>query len=200
MEINLEYVAQLVGYISVIGGAAWALLKYTKQLYNWICVQINTINNIQTSLTKIDLDVGILKKELQHNGGSSLKDYVSRLETELIKQEKRQKALIQDLVYGTFETDSTGKVVYVNRTYCRITGRTPDELVGTGWINCISSESREDINEKWLDTISENRELHETFSFILPTGGVIEILFSATPMFNTKNVLIGYFGTVSPLP
>lgn len=199
MEINFEYLSQLIGYLSVIGGTVWAIIKYMKKVYDWIMVQINTINNIQTSIAKIDADVGFLKKELQHNGGSSLKDYVSRLETELIKQEKRQKALIQDLVYGAFETDSTGKVIYVNRTYCRITGRTPDELIGSGWLNCISSEKREDIDKKWDTTIKENRELHETFSFIIPTGGTIEVMFSVTPMFNRKNVLIGYFGTVSPI-
>lgn len=188
----------MVGYLSVIGGVLWTVIRYMKKIYDWIMVQITAINNIQSSIAKIDTDVGFLKKELQHNGGSSLKDYVSRLETELIKQENRQKALIQDLVYGAFETDSTGKVVYVNRTYCRITGRTPDELLGSGWLNCVSSEKQSDIAKKWEITLKDNRELQDVFSFIVPTGGTIQVSFSVTPMFNRKGVLIGYFGTVSP--
>jgi PAS domain S-box-containing protein len=156
------------------------------------------MQNIQNSLLRIDSDVSSIKKELQHNGGSSLKDYVSRLDAELIKQEKRQKALIQDLTYGTFETDATGKIVHVNRTYCRLSGRTPDELMGSGWINCVSSQYRDDVTKNWHLTVTENRDWTDTFSFVIPTGGEISVIFTATPMFNTKNALIGYFGTIQP--
>lgn len=198
MDITLEQLAQWVGYASAIGAGLWGFLKFSRRGYTWIKNRLSLMQNIQNSLLRIDSDVSSIKKELQHNGGSSLKDYVSRLDAELIKQEKRQKALIQDLTYGTFETDATGKVVHVNRTYCRLSGRTPDELMGSGWINCIENDRREEVARNWYLSVSENRDWTDSFSLVIPTGGSVHIIFTATPMFNTKNALIGYFGTIQP--
>ena len=43
-------------------------------------------------------------------------------------------ALIKTLPVGIFRTDVQGNYVYVNERWCEITGLTPEEAYGEGWV------------------------------------------------------------------
>jgi len=55
--------------------------------------------------------------EITPNGGTSIKDKVDRIDSELHLANERQRALLADSEFAHFEMDAEGNYVWVNRTY-----------------------------------------------------------------------------------
>ncbi len=132
--------------------------------------------------------------ELTPNGGSSIKDAVGRIETRQIIFDQKMKALNNDARFGVWESDSTGKVTYANRTYQRITGRSLEDLENWGWVNTISMSDRERVLDDWALSIKQEREFASKFNVIKPDGTNVDVISVGHPLKCRNGTLKGYIG------
>lgn len=183
---QLEQFAKIVGSIGVIVAAtAAAWKKGIKPFWNFA----SNVSNIFEGLDAI-------KYQLVPNGGGSIRDAIDRIEARQIIHEQRYKMLYMDSPFAIFETDAEGNSIHVNRTYCRWTGRSAEELQGNGWLNILAPESRSAVFKEWETAMEQSREFSMEYSIIAIAGSRIAVRCNAFPMFDSKQRLCGWMGII----
>lgn len=102
------------------------------------------------------------------------------------------KALLKYLPVGVFETDDEGEYVWVNRKYLRMTGRAPDEVKGSGWIDSVALSDLARVVQGWNAAINEKRECEFEYTLVTPTKDV-QVTARTYKMAN------GFLGLLTPL-
>lgn len=99
-------------------------------------------------------------------------DITERKQTEaaLMRSEELFRAIIEDQTEMIVRWKPDGTRTFVNQAYCRVFGKSYDELVGTSFYPLVAEPYREAIRQKVLSLTPENplaTEIHESLS---PTG------------------------------
>lgn len=132
-----------------------------------------------------------VRAELQPNGGSSLHDVVHAMAAAQRARDDRDAEPL-------FWTDGAGRVTHVNRSYLHLSGRSREELVGSGWINFVEPTDRPRVRERWLEAIREARDFDELFQ-VVDTHGVHHTVHArATRLLGSTGRLLGYYGELAP--
>jgi len=166
---------------------AWLYLTGVGTLNKRIHEVSEKLDNALRLNTETLAVVAKIRSELQPNGGSSLHDVVhSILAAQRARDDRDDTSL--------FWTDAEGRMTHVNRAYLQLSGRTREELLGTGWVNVIASDDRYRITKLWRDAISEQRDFDETFLVQDMTTNTQQIHARATRLLGTGGRLLGYYG------
>lgn len=189
-------------WIGLIAGAAvglkflWALIK---KAYAKIGDNVFGIADIKTDIGSVARQLDFIVAELHPNGGASIRDSLNRIELRQVLQEQRQKAILSDMSVGVFETNTEGEFIWVNRKYLRMTGRAPDEVKGSGWINTIAHRDRERVVLAWSKAIEEGREFEEEFMMITPDNERVQVQARTYKMSAQDDSPLGFLGMLTPL-
>jgi len=162
--------------------------KGIKPLFTQLQVCFNTSDKIEH-----------IFQELMPNGGTSLKDRVDRTYDTVNYIGERQRALLSDDGIAHCEMDAEGKCTWINRTYARLVERTPSEVMGNGWHNCIAPKERERVVKAWFDSVKEDREISIDFNFETPTGELKLVRGMSYKMTNPEGETIGFMGKLTVL-
>lgn len=127
-----------------IGGVSWLHATYIK------------ISSCVTTLAA-------LAKEFENNGGSSLRDVLDRIEYQVNMLEFIKLNHLDLIDTPIFLTNDNGKVTWVNRAFCKLTGMTYQELLGNGWENMIFDDDRQRVILEWNSACKEFRPMLLTF-------------------------------------
>lgn len=159
--MELESTKGLLEIGGIVFTAVSTLIAFTKKFL------INPVNKFKKDFYESDerkiqtlYEHSLLLKELQFNGGSSVKDVVNKISTKLdgfSKDLDRGLAMIQANLEvetdGIFIADEKGSCKYVNKAYLEITGLTFHEALNYGWINAIYDKDLERIKGAWKNTV-----------------------------------------------
>lgn len=99
---------------------------------------------------------------------------------------------------GIFRTDADGNTTYVNPTWSELSGLSPEEGFGVGWLKIIHPEDRKQLSEAWSNNLSHKKESSAEYRLIRPDGKVIWVMGRAVPEL-IGNELIGYVGTITDI-
>ena len=106
-----------------------------------------------------------LRKELQTNGGSSLKDAIIDMKDTVHRIDRRQKIIEQRtkaaLHYSEaalFETDIAGRLIWSNANFCKYVRDNPTNVTGFDWLSMIKEEERDELLNEFLSCIKMNRK------------------------------------------
>lgn len=188
--------------LGVFAGAASALLTITrlfkalKSGVAKIMKRFSTARRIESDVRDLSSKIDGVIAQLKNNGGSSIKDALDRIETRQSLHEHRQRAIIADMSSGVFETDHEGRCNWVNRRYCMLTGRLPDEIMGYGWRNTIAPEDRDRIGKDWDSALDDQRDFEQEYSILTPEGVRRHIRVRTTKLLDAKGKVAGYLGMV----
>jgi PAS domain S-box-containing protein len=186
-EEQIEHAAKFLGSAGVIIAAMIAVWKKgVKPVWHFA-------GNVSDIIESLDA----IKHQLVPNGGGSMRDAIDRIEARLIVQEQRHKLLTMDSPFAVFETDASGECIHVNRTYCRWTGRSAEELLGNGWLNVIGPGCRAHVFAEWETAIEQVREFCLEYSFVNVDGTQFMVRCNAFPMFDSKCRLSGWMGIIT---
>jgi len=183
-----DYAIYVAGVSTIIGGLIVVYKKVIKPV-------IKHFQQWYDMTDKIDK----IFEELTPNGGTSIKDKIDKIDKDLILYKEVQRALLQESEFAHFEMDADGNYIWVNRTYTRLVERTPSELMGHGWYNCVAQDEREAVIAACMNSIKENRELSMTFNFETPSGKKIKVRGGSYKMTDQKGDTIGFFGRLRVL-
>jgi len=192
----------LLEVVGVLGAAAVGLRVLLKAI-KFIRKKANNmfgIGDLKHDIEALNESVQFIVSEFRPNDGKSNRDVLNRIELRQVLQEQRQKAILSDMSVGVFETDKEGEFVWVNRKYLRMTGRAPDEVKGSGWINTVAVRDRERVTQEWNSAIEEEREFESKFMLITPDDERVQVQARTYKMMipETKEPL-GFLGMLTPL-
>lgn len=189
---TVEYVAKSVGFWGVILGA---IVAFVKKIVIPVWKFFKEYHDHKALLIKGNENIDAILKELRPNGGSSLKDQISRIENniELLDIKVASVALATNV--GYWKSDSRGHVVEVGRSLCIILGRTESEIIGNNWINIVHPEDRDRVKEEWDSSVADSRNFELVYRMVKSDGSIQKVKGVAYAIVKNYN-LIGYFGTL----
>lgn len=140
-----------------------------------------------------------VERELCPNGGSSIRDTVTRIEIRQIATEALSLATIQQLDLALWRSDAQGRCEYASRSLCRLTQRSAEEIKGFGWRNIIPEGEREAVAAEWARAVEEKREFSMHYSYELPDGSRVRVLGEAFVMRDQGGRVLGFLGKATPI-
>ncbi len=192
---------QLASIIAVTGGIAVTLRFLWIQLpkgYRKLRDSMLGYAIINEKIDHLAESVERLTGELVTNSGTSIKDSLLRLEYNVALTSERQRARMLDSPELVYEADVDGNCVWVNRTYARAVQRGHEELMGKGWINVIAESDRDEVDQKWYESVEEDREFEMRIMYSTPDGVEFPVMVRSYKM-RQSGETIGFLGTVTLL-
>jgi PAS domain S-box-containing protein len=93
-------------------------------------------------------------------------------------------------------SDTTGRCIYLNRSWYEFTGQTPDTAMGFGWLDAVHPEDRQAAENVFLEANSQGREFRLEYRLRRSDGEWRWALDAAAPRLAEDGAFLGYIGTV----
>ena len=122
-----------------------------------------------------------------------------QVEAWLRESEQRYITLAAAAPVGIFRTDAEGNCTYVNDRWCQIAGLSPEQAVGSGWVQGIYQDDRESVSIAWYAAAQSNSSFALEYRFQRPDGVVTWVYGQAVAEHSVTGEAIGYVGTVTDI-
>lgn len=159
---------------------------------------VKSARSILTTLKKVDDALPSLLKvaeEMKPNGGSTLRDKVDKMSKQLVFNEGARRVVFDLFDEGAFyECDEDGMFLYVNRAWNTVTGLTPADALGEGWIAGVHPDDREKVTREWNDCIKQHREFNLAYNMISTEGEVTRVQSRTRILRDYAGNVIGFLG------
>ncbi|MGB8707385.1 MAG: PAS domain S-box protein, partial [Dehalococcoidia bacterium] len=114
-----------------------------------------------------------------------------QIEEELIKSGSKYRSLVETAGAGVVSGDLQGNLTFVNETFCRMLGYSPEEMVGKPFVDFVNPDDRAWVWDRFLMGMTHpTLEHHVEFSAIHKKGHSLWLSSNPTPMFY-KGELVG---------
>ena len=119
-----------------------------------------------------------------------------RAEEALRASEAKLRALADHAPVSIFMADLHGNCAYVNRRWCDMTGYSPDQAYGRGWLHTLPPDDRQHLNETRLgEHLAVLSPVELEFRFVTRTGMIRWAEGSTIPLQNAQHEVTGYIST-----
>lgn len=164
----------------------------------WRFVRRQILRSHWLALAKHALeDIESIKKELQPNGGASLRDRVDDIAEKVSRHEAYNQLLVGGFTRPILVWDAGGYCTQANRAYHELTGFDLGDVQGMNWINVIHPSDREQVLSEWRHTIRDKRFFSMEFRHRVRGGNPVRVLLEARPIIEKAGgVVMGWFGTI----
>jgi two-component system, sensor histidine kinase and response regulator len=100
---------------------------------------------------------------------------------------------------GIFYTDATGKILYTNKRWEEMTGRTAQDAMRSGWADAVHPEDRAVVEKLWKSGFALQVELKDQCRFLTPEGHVNWVQWQTRALVGRDGLLQGYVGVVEDI-
>jgi len=157
----IEAVKNISEYLTLANTTIAALILFGGYLVNFTR-KIKPYVAVTDDITHLKNEVALISNELKPNGGKSLKDQISDLQSSTKIILYRQRWILESREEPTFETDGKGNFTWANDAFIRLTDRLFKDLENNNWINALCEKTRDQVNERWQSAIENKRNFeHE---------------------------------------
>jgi PAS domain S-box-containing protein len=126
---------------------------------------------------------------------TALKNTEQLLET----SEKKFRILSEHAPVGIFQTNAVGKINYVNKEWCEITGLSQEEALGENWTHAIHEADRAEFLKMWIQAFTDQREFNWKFRWIHKNQKIKWIIGRVLQLPGMSEEEIGYIGTFNDI-
>ncbi len=142
----------------------------------------------------IDGKIGYDKQENFQRTHCILADITQRkqAEEELKQSEQKYQSLIEGTRAGMVSMDTTGKLIYINKAICEISGYSEEHLIGKPFIDFVHPDDKTKTMQLFLDALAKPQDrIDEDLRVILRDGQVIYIQIYISQI-KANNEIIGF--------
>lgn len=104
--------------------------------------------------------------------------------------------VLEHAAVGVFATDAGGDCTYVNRRWCEISGQTPAQAMGRGWVSAIHVDDRERVGAEWYPAVRAGQPFCTECRAQRPDTTWIMIVAAAV---READSVRGYVGTITDI-
>ncbi|MFN6499587.1 MAG: PAS domain S-box protein [Nostoc sp. DedQUE01] len=128
-------------------------------------------------------------------------DISDRKLAEFAVQEGRQRyqLLAEASPACIFYTDVDGSILYFNQRWSEITGCSVEESLGTGWVNAVHPDDREQLLGAWDQATIYGRKYQYEHRFCHKNGSIVWVICQALPEFGDDREIKGYIGMITDI-
>ena len=116
-------------------------------------------------------------------------------EAALRESEARFRALadVSPLLIWMSSPDHQG--IYFNQSWCKLTGRTPEQVLGEGWLASVHPDDRDELQEQCAQAQRERRPFRLQFRLRRHDGAYRWVIDSGVPWLAPDGTFLGYLGS-----
>jgi two-component system sensor histidine kinase UhpB len=118
-------------------------------------------------------------------------------ERALRASEEMFRSMAESINVGIFRTDPAGHCIYVNREWCKITGMTPEQAYGDGWLDVLHPLDRERVSKRWEHAVTRRERFRDEYRFVLRGGGETWVMGEALPDDGPDGGFVGVMTDIS---
>jgi len=119
-----------------------------------------------------------------------------RAEDALRESEQRFRRLADHAPVVVWVTESDGRCSYLNRKWYELTGQTPDQALGFGWMDAVHPEDREHVRHTFVTANARRETFSSEYRLCRRDGSCAWMLDSAAPRLGPNGEYLGYVGSV----
>lgn len=187
------------------GGLATAILAmwglWTKILKPWFKESREKREALSKALSHIE---GISEKlekvsrELQPNGGGSIKDQIKQIANDIKIIRVERDATFYLSKEPSFKSDGKGHYTSLNYALSQLVGVSESELLGLGWLNYIALEDKDRIWEEWENIIESGKEISLFYGIKNPTTMEVIPVKCRAVINRDNDKILSVIGTIEP--
>jgi PAS domain S-box-containing protein len=114
----------------------------------------------------------------------------------LRQSEERFRMLGTYAPVGIFSNDARGQCNYINNCGAKLSGTTPEAVMGLEWSKIIHPEDRDRVVSTWIAAVQAGKEFVGQYRFKTPEGATPWVSTVAVPLRNGDGTIRGYVGTL----
>lgn len=137
--------------------------------------------------------------QLKPNGGASLHDKISRIESAMLRENAVRRQQISATGLAFWESDAEGKTIFASDALSELIGVDVDGILGNGWVTNLHSEDRERVCEEWAAAMTQKRAFISTYRFQHRDGQHVTAQGRSHPILDRNGVVLGHVGTLTPV-
>lgn len=174
------------------------LVKKGRKLYNRISELVAKFMKLVETSQRTSAEVTWMAKELRPNGGTSLRDAVSRMERLLVFERMARRMTVTGV--PLYERDEHGEVLYVSPAFTMLTGLNTEDTRDNGWMRAVAQEDRTRVMAAFRAAQKEQTFLAEEFTCInAATHERGRVRMEEIPVFYNNEHLVGWLSRWTPL-
>ncbi|MFC1556020.1 PAS domain S-box protein [candidate division KSB1 bacterium] len=118
-----------------------------------------------------------------------------RIAEEALKEsEEKFRKLSESSPMGVFQTDASGRVLYINDKWCSLAGIDREKAMGFGWVSALHPEDKPKVLDDWDKCLKEKTGYSGEFRLVRPDGVICIVYTQTTPIFSDTGDIIGHVG------
>ena len=134
--------------------------------------------------------------QLKPNGGASLHDKISRMETAMLRENAVRRQQMSATGLAFWEADEDGKTIFASDAMSALIGAEQDDILGNGWVTNLHSEDRDRVFEEWNSAITQKRAFLSTYRFTHRDGQSVQVQGRSHPILDRVGNALGHVGTL----
>jgi two-component system, NarL family, sensor histidine kinase UhpB len=131
--------------------------------------------------------------------GAAAKRHALAGERALRESEERFRTLAEIAPVGIYRTNVKGGWVYVNECWCALTGLTPDQALGDGWMAAVHPDDLAAVVDTKRRAIVENKLFKLEYRYQHAGGEVVWVLSQSQAHYDDRGQTIGHIGSVTDI-
>lgn len=187
------------------GGLATAILAmwgiWSKILKPWFKESRDKREKLARAISHIEKmseKLNHVSKELQPNGGGSIKDQIKQIanDVKIIRIEKDATFYLSK--EPSFKSDGKGYYTSINYALSQLVGVSESELLGLGWLNYVALEDKDRIWEEWENIIESGKEISLFYGIKNPTTMEVIPVKCRAVINRDNDKILSVIGTIEP--
>ncbi len=119
----------------------------------------------------------------------------SAMLSSLKESEERFRTLSNTLPAFIFVADTQGSLTYTNHVFQSFTGKSAEELLGSGWLSTLHPDDRSETERGWADAWQTGKHFDAEFRFRHHAHGHRVFIVRAMPVLDARGVISQWVGT-----
>ncbi len=113
----------------------------------------------------------------------------------LKESEERFRTLSNTLPAFIFVADTHRSLIYTNHVFQSFTGKSAEELLGSGWLNTLHPDDRSEAVRSWGDAWQTGNHFDAEYRFQHHAHGYRVFIVRAMPVLDTRGEITQWVGT-----
>jgi two-component system sensor histidine kinase/response regulator len=152
----------------------------------------------------VDVEINAVPLPLENGEQNVLalyQDISERLETQRALQESEGlfRTVSAAAPIGIFCTNASGEIIYTNKRWEEMTGRSSDDAMRSGLADAVHPEDRTMVEKLWHSGFALQMEMRDQCRFLTPEGHVNWVQWQTRALDSPNGTLLGYVGVIEDI-
>lgn len=154
----------------------------------------NRIDTATYALQAVPLDAEVLAVVFQNVADRAEVQALQAAQSELGREEARYRSLVEATAAIVWTTPPSGELRLDARQWHAVTGQTPEEAAGWGWVEAIHPEDREATQAAWTHAVATETPYQVEHRLRQADGGYRRMTARATPVRDADGAVAEWVG------